>query len=554
MRQLVALALIALLVPAVQAQFQRLYNYDPLAPKAGIFKDVQCLEMPGPGGQAIVSVGSDNQPTPRGIIAYHDAAGLPISYLVAANPAGHMLDAAAICGTPATNRVVACFYDPVSKASDIVCATATGVVDWITRIPNFQVRDVVAGPNPGAIPAERVWLTGNTTNGLTPTVAVVGLNGVGGAMFYNQYPLAAQYTNHIGYEIDYNAALNSLFVVGKTSINLCYDGILAMRLQVGGAVTWSNVYNAPNCQYDLKGKALVRKPGPGNSYVIGFEYKTPAGAVSPGLIEITNAGALTVNMNFYTGPGFFNGTNYTLEGLDTDGIDYLISGTFNNGTNLQVSGYSMRASIALAGLQFNHYDNGGPWLPTETKLVDLDYYAAQNRYVMGGHLRPTAAAGWPTNVAFWMIGALNTGAAVCSTPALPVTNGIAPIPNPPAAAPAAMIGIFNNPFPIPASVPQYQNQCIPKWDASGAVEEVLGQPTPTFAYLEGQGQIMARIPADAKNQVAVTLVDLQGRVMGRMNLAAGEHRIDVSQWASGVYFVQYQGEGITAGVQKIVVR
>jgi hypothetical protein len=555
-RQLVALALLGLFTPALQAQFQRLYRYGVAAPAAGIFKDVQCMEVPGPGGEAIIAVGSDNQVPVHGLIAYHDVAGLPINYIVLTNTAGNMEDAVAICKTPAMNRVVACFYDPVAKASDIVNTNANGFVNWMVRVPNFQVRDVVAGPNVGGVPAERIWLTGNMTNGALPTTAVVGLNGAGGAMFFTEYVLPAGYTNHLGYEIDYSGAASPLTVVGKTSINACYDGILAMRLQANGAVTWAKVYSSPLCNYDLKGKALVLKPGAGNNYIIGFEYKNPAvaGATYPGLLQINNLGGLAGINNYYTSAGFFNGTNYVLEGLDTDGATYMLSGMLTNGTSLQTSGFSLNAGAGLAGVQFNEYETGGAFAPTETKLVDLDYYTAQGRYVMGGHFKPAAGGAWPLNVAFWLVATNAVGAAVCSNPGAPVTNAIVPNTATPGLQTIARDGIIPAPLIAVNFAATYVNQCTPKRDGGDVMEEVLGQPSPTFAYREGQGDIIARIPAEVKNAVSVTLIDLQGRVLSRLSLTAGEHRIDVSQWATGVYFVQYQGEGIAAGVQKIAVR
>lgn len=557
--QWIALALFALLGTAVQAQvWQQLYYYGGANnATGGIYKDVQCLEAAGQNGEAIITVGSDSRAPANGLIAYHDNVGVPITYLTVNKAPAVILDAAAICNTPINNNVVACFYDPAARSTEVVCTNPQGVVNWTTTIPNFQVRDVTAG-SVGLIAQERIWLTGNrSVAGVAPNVAVVGLTGAGAAVFYNEYQYAAPYNNTIGFEIDYNGFSQRLTVVGKTSVNQCLDGVLLLRLQNNGVFVWTNIYRDAACNLELRGKALVRKPGFANNYAVSFEYRDAAGGGTPlpGLLEIDPAGALVGATNFYTGAGaFFNGTNYVVDGMDTDGNDYLISGSLRNGNTGAPSGFSLNVDIAHASVQFNEYETAGAYVPGETKLVDLDYYAAAGQYVIGGHFIKAPATVWPMSsaVAFWLVATDPFGNSSCSTLDVPQDTPIQPNRYQPQPVTVARDGIdqaalvFNNP------VPAYFDQCTAKRGGMELVEDVHTKPA--FAYLEGQGQIMARVPAEVRGTLSLTLVDMQGRVLQRLDLPAGEHRIDVRDWAAGVYFLQFQGDGIAAGVQKVAIR
>lgn len=552
-----ALALLALCASTLHGQFHNLYHYTgPVNENGGIFKDVQCLETAGPNGERIVTVGSDNRVPVNGLLAFHDGAGVPLRYVLLSNTLGHIMDAAAICNTP-RNRIVACYFDPVDKASDIVCTDNTGNVLWMTRIPDFRVHDVVAGAG-GVLQTDTVWVTGHTTL-QAPNVGVVALTAAAGALlYYNVYQIAQPYSNTIGFEIDYNPGPDRLTVAGKTSIANCPDGMLILRLRSSnGAVVWGNVYRAPNCNYDLKAKALVRTPGAFNQYVIAFEYKDPliAGAAYPGLTEIDPAGALIAPTHFTTGAGFFNGSGYSVDGLDTDGDGYLATGTFRNGTNGQVSGYSLHSNNARNSVQFNEYETTDAYSPAETRLVDLDYFAAQGQYLLGGHYRAapgTAWPLWPTDVAFWLISANPDGSSDCSTDNDPTDVDI----DPDTAVPTLQIvtnDLDQSPLGYVDVDMGYFNQCAIAKRASLQATQAEGPNTAVLAYQDGSGQMVVRIPGEAKGQVDVTLVDLQGRVLARMALPAGEHHLTTLPLRAGVYFLRFQGGGLPDNVLKMAV-
>ncbi len=557
-RQFIALALLCLFATALPAQFQKLYHYaTPLDQSGGIFKDVQCLNNAGPNGESIVAVGFDNQAQANGVLAYHDATGLPLHYLQLNNPLGHPVDAVAICRTP-SNKLVACFYDPVDNASDIVLTNTAGAVLWTARIPEFHAQDVVSGPGGGMI-GNNIWITGNST-GAIPSVAVARLSGLTGAIvYYKDYQLTAPYGNTIGYEIDYSSVTQRLTVVGKTSVSECQDAILALRLMPNnGNLVWAKVYSAPNCTHEFKGKTLVRTPGTFNAYTIGFEHKDPSNPnmTFPGVIQIAGNGTL-VSSYYTTGAGFFNGTDFSVDGLATDGTGFMLSGSFRN-QNGSVSGYSLTAATPSNSVNFTEYETMGGYVPFETRLVDLDYFQAQGDYVIGGHFRAGPQDDnwplWPTDVAFWLVDANVNGTSTCSNSGQTTDHVITPVTNDPGMQVEEKDKSGDCPLLVQEVTPSYFDQCTPNRLANPVQEELASTELSTFAYLEGKGQILAKIPTSAKSNVSVKLLDMQGRVLRSFSLSAGEHKIDAGEISAGIYFLQFQGAGITEGVQKIAIR
>lgn len=556
-RQIFAMTLLALVASPLSAQFQQLYHYGSLASQSGgIFKDVQCLDNVGPNNENIVTVGSDSQAPANGILAYHTIAGTPVTYLRLNNTLGHLCDAAALCNTP-SNKLVACYFDPADRASDIVFANNDGTVNWTSRIPNFRVRDVVATSGGPGNP-ENFYFTGNIP-GPVPTIAVARMTATGALTYFKVYQLAAPYSNNFGFEIDYSPTTQRLTVVGRTSIAGCPDGILVLRLMPAtGNLIWANVYSSPGCNFELSGKALVRTPGAFNRYTIAFEHKDPANPVFtfPGLLEINGSGAVT-GCYYTTGFTFFDGREYVVEGIDTDGTGVMVSGSFRNlGGN--ISGYSLAVSPTAGSINFTEYESTGAYAPNETKLVDLDYSALRGGYVMGGHFRSTAK-NWPLmiDVAFWLVDANTDGSSTCSVMGNTTDHTFAPNVNAPQIVEETKDDITQSPLSVNEVDPEYFNQCTAKRGSSlheSLETELLSEESATFAYLQGKGQILATIPADVKSDVNVKLLDMNGRVLSSYNLAAGEHHLNVNNIAAGVYFLQFQGKDITAGVQKIAIR
>lgn len=564
-RQLIALASMCLLATVAQAQFQNLYSYviPGGANGAGIYKDVKCIENQPANMPSIVTVGSDNQAPPMGVISYNDANGLPLNFR-RFNIPGTTVDGMAICVSPALN-VIACFYDPANRATEVVSTNQTGaIINWRIRIPNFCGRDLVcsnliAGNN-------KVYITGNTTpNGAPQNVAAVSLAEATGAFnWYREYDLpAAQYGTTIGHEIAWANGLPQpwLTVAGRADVIGCKTGALVLRINANtGVSTWAKVHYDANCGYDIVGKGLVRAIG-GANWAIGLEYKNAAAAVYPGVLEVTNAGAW-VNSNYFPGGGvLFNSTAFTVEGIDTDGLSYLLSGSFVMGRPF---GYTVNVNAALTAAQFNQYEALGLFNPAASNnLVDLDYSAGLNGYVFGGNFRPTAADPnwpiWPTPAAFWLIRSNANGVTVCTS----TLNQVGPGLNPNPLDPVDVENAFQSAQPQLGT----DNPALPWFtqcnggpgnpggnDKTGFGQQLDAPIQPTFTYSDASKQIIAHVPADIQGSMSLSMIDMQGRVLTQVSLTAGEHRIDASQLSTGIYFLRFEAAGLNAGTQKVLVR
>ncbi|MFN8393881.1 MAG: T9SS type A sorting domain-containing protein [Bacteroidia bacterium] len=561
-RQSFALAFLCLFATATQAQFQNLYSYviPGGANGAGIYKDVKVIENQPANATSIVTVGSDNQAPPRGVIAYKDANGAPLNFR-RFNIAGATVDGMAICTSPGLN-VIACFYDATNRATEVVSTNQAGtVINWRTRIPNFCGRDIVCS---NLIAGNNVYLTGNTTpNGANPNVAAVSLTeAAGGLNWYREYDLpAAQYGTTIGHEIAWvNGVLQpSLTVAGRADVIGCKTGVLVLRINANtGVSNWVKVHYDPQCAYDIIGKALVRAIG-GANWAIGLEYNNGAGAVYPGVLEVNNAGGY-LNGNYFPGGGaFFNSNAFNVEGIDTDGQSYLLSGSFAIGRSY---GYTLGVNAALNAAQFNEYETTGLFFPnTSTNLVDLDFSAGLNGYVFGGNFRPAAGDAawpiWPTPVAFWLIRSNVNGQTPCTTNFNQQGPGLAPWPLDPVDVEIArQLGQTQiaNDNPVHVAFPQCDGGGGGNGKTTMSTAVQLDATQPSFTYSDASKQIIARVPADLQGSMSLSLIDMQGRVLNQLSLAAGEHRIDASQLSTGIYFLRYEAAGLTAGTQKVLVR
>lgn len=553
-RTLIALAAMAVATTALHAQ-QRLTYYGPAAmAHGGIFKDVHGITSPV-GTDVIAAVGSDDVVPANGLLAYHNGACIPTNYTLLTNPAGNLVDAKAICNF-GNNRVVGCFFDPGARASDIVFADLVGNVIWQRRLPNFHVKDVTTFVSPNQ---SNIWVTGFSTDaGLARAVVVAGLDGAGNFLFHTKYVLSPNVVDSEGFEIAHNPGTGRLTVVGRVRVNACLAGTCLLRLTAAGG--WINgiYYYDAACGYDLVGKALVVTPGTANDYSVVMDHHVPAtGNTYVAYLQVAPSLGLVAGSVFLSSA--FGSNDLHVDGLDADGNTLLASGIYTSGGGVA---YGMTWNIDPAvpnTIQFNEYTTLGIYSALFDRLVDLDYYPGTGQYYIGGEFVNNPAGGgaaWPIgpgNVAFWLIGANANGNSDCND----IDAGTdVPFPIDSVRMRVQTIKDTMEQSPLVAQVvsPGSFNQCVPKRSGPSVAEMETVLSTLHFAYLEGKGLVRATIPTQATGEVAVTLMDLHGRVLRTYNLTAGIHDLDVGLLSAGVYLVRYEGKGIPAGVHKIAVR
>lgn len=563
-RQFVALVLLALLAPALQAQlFQQLYSYStPNYLRTGPFRDIVCMANTGPLGENVITVGSTDITPEAGVLAHHDILGAPITYLEVTNNSSHPVEGSTLCNTPSGN-VVSCYFDPTDFATDILFTSISGTVIWSTRIKDVRIRDVVCAPMSGVPGGEQIWLTGHTQ---TPNVVLVGLDGLGGMIFGREYFLPASFSRTLGFELDWSAPLNRVTIVGKTNVSNCSDGLLLLRTDAVGAVMMGRVYTDPLCAFNYGGKALVKAPASPNRYAIYFEYEdvTDTNQTYPAMMEI-GMGGNPIWTNFYRGTGFFGGLKHDSRGgLATNGNRYMLTGIFRSTyyTTGQFSAFTLTVDLAGTGLNYNEYETASAYPSSGNTFKNLFWHPGQSKYYIAGEYETSGglAASWPGPSfpnSFWMLRTNGSGRSDCSVQDTAITQAITP-QTAAYTAPFEQLDQVTSPLLTQTVTPAMVDQCPAMKQGLGPEPEAESS-RPAIAFLEGRDQIRIDIPMDTEGSTEsdsyqITVMDLQGHTILAFPASQGRHLIPTDQLARGIYLVRFAAPNQVPGVKKVAVR
>lgn len=555
-----ATLILVLLAPALNAQlFQQLYSYSALNNiSTGSFRDVVCMPTTGALGENVITVGSTDITPEAGLLAHHDVAGVPITYVELTHTQGHRVQAATICNTP-TGNVISCYFDPTDYATDVFCTSIAGAVIWSRRLPDVRIRDVVSAPMAGVGNGEQIWLTGHSQN---PNVVLLALDGLGASLYGREYYLPAPYSNTIGYELDFSGPMNRVTIVGKTDVDNCADGLLLLRTTPGGNVMMGRVYTDPTCNFNYGGKALTKTPNNPNRYAIYFEYGAVADTnqTFPAMMEIAPGGN-PVWTYFYSGTGFFNGLKHDSRGgLATNGNRYMLTGIFRSPTYAtgQFSAFTLTVGLTGTGINFNEYETASAYPSAGNTFKNLYWHPGRNKFYIAGEYETTAgmAASWPGPThpnSFWMVSTNPAGRSDCSVQDQATTTILTPQVNN-YGAPYEQL-----PVPIPSPLatqvvnPAMVDQCpAMKQDLGSELEEQTNSPL--IAFLEGRDQIRVDIPSDYEGLTEIKVMDLQGHVLMAFSATAGSQLIPTHQLSSGIYLVSFASPNKVPGVKKVAVR
>lgn len=537
--------------------YQKLYAYDPgTGLETGVFRDVDNLSFIGPGGIHTVAIGTSNSFTTDGLVSFHDLAGTAIIFQEWRHPGANPLEAKQIAELP-SGDIISCFFDPTANSSHVIRTTVTGVVMWVTQLPDFHVRglDCDVAPYPGG---EGIWLTGNSIG--NNNIALEGLDAFGAPVFAVEHFIADplwNYSSSMGFEVDFDPVFNNLIVVGTAQIaGLPPTAMVVFRSGLGGGWIWGRSYSDPAAIDYYHGKALVASPGGGGNYTISFEYSavgTPFDQV--GIMEIDPVGN-PIWIYSYPGVGFFAGTNYTTHGIDTDGGIYLTSGYFDPFATPGIpSAYTLAVDIVGNPIQYNEYAQAGYYPPDRNAFWDMDFDPMTGQHTVGGvFTTPPTAGGWPQGPnprSFWLVNCDPIGNSICNTWDVPGQVALGPmVPN-----------LGNNAIPLPNPIfsplvsmlvdQREANQCFFPKRANEDLEEMDGGMN---AYFEAAANhIVVETLGDLKGEGHYELVDLQGQVVARLDAQQGKQYFDAAQLSRGVYLLRYELPGIASGVQKIAV-
>lgn len=558
-KHLLAVIAIALFAHCLPAQpFQQMHAYDPGGfVKTGVYRDVVALDFFGPLNTNAVAVGTSFGATQDGLISYNDNNGVPVLFMEWRNAAGNPVEAEAICQTP-TGNVVACFFDPGAYATDVVCTDAGGIVQWVTRLPNFHARDVTSDWAP-PYGGEGIWLTGRSN--FNNMVSLQGLTGAGIQVFAQQYfiaDMAWNYSGSQGFEVKLDQGPGELVVAGTAEIaGLPQTSMIALRTDLFGNWIWGRSYTNPSGTEYYHGKALVAHPATPGHFVIAFEYSNIASASDQVAAMEIDPGGAPVWAFTYPGAGFFNGTGYIANGIDTDFGLFQIAGHFVSFAGAGANAtYTLALDLAGTPLQMTNYDLGGFYPSNGAEFWGNDFSFATGHYYNAGYFGtfPTAG-GWPQGPdpnSFYLVGSDPIGNSTCSFRDVVGQVGLGPAVfklvhsqvNLPPQAPSPLFGINVDPRNV--------DQCVsPK---RGLAEEAEAANAVSVAYSELRSELGLQAEGDLTGTGRVELVDMQGKVLMSQVANSNSVRFDVSSFSAGVYLLRYDLPGIAQGIEKVALR
>lgn len=553
-RHMAAMTLLILFWGVLPAQsFQLLHTYDiGSGPVSGTYHDVVNLSAFANVAGASVAVGHTDIIPERGVITEMRLDGSPKSTVEVTNPSNNPVTARAICRTP-NDDVIACFYDPVTKASDIIRYSTTAGLIWARRLPDFIVEDVIA--DSAAVPTGLgIWLIGQSVSG---NLAMEGLNSLGGPIFAREFNLTNPnwaYQNTIGFQIKLNPNNSRLMVVGSaTFAGVPRTEMLVLQTSLNGNLNWARGYANPNGNY--RGKCITPIPTSNNQYAVAFEYSSntlPQAEI--GCMRINSFGNISW-IRSYPGIGFFSGSNFSVEAMDARDNRLLMAGNFTPWANPIETAYSFSLRISGNPVQFNEYQTNGFFPAGETAFHGLDFNRVSQQHVIVGKFTNADIGGdWPWGVnpnAFWAIGADRLGISECNTDVEPPSNNLTPLVTILSNISALLPQMTQSPLDLKEADPDVVKQC-----ASGKRHnpiEAQERGDIRVAYQKVEGQITLEVQGEMTGAGRIQLLNLQGQVLTEQAAIAGKQTLNTSLLSQGVYLVRYSFPGIGQGVKKVMI-
>lgn len=558
-RHFIALFALIVLSQNLRAQtFQRLNAYGPLQNvKNGIYEDLAELDPVGLNGEEVVAIGTTD--STHGLLAYHQADGTPVSFFEFPNPLGHPVEANAVCRM-ASGDIVACFYDPVDRATDVVRATNNGTLVWSRRITYMKILDVVS--DSAALPGgEGIWLTGS--NGDMASIAA--FDGNGASLFQYIYYFGANYANSLGQELSLNSGLGELTVVGTVESDTCTaSAILLFQTDLNGNFIFGRTYGDETCQSSFRGKSLSPSPANAREFLVAFEHDLPGVPTTtrPGLLKTITGPFSTWVPSFVknyknSGPGFFRGNNFRVGSLSSDGTDFLMAGNFNSFATLgvQASAYSLKVDIAGKGLQFNEYETSATLASKGSYLRNLIWNNAQSMYYLVGEFNAVPNLGsWPRGTdpqSFWMLGADANGGSVCSNKDSVRTTNVNLITDIINASRDNVGSMLGCPLGAQSVNPRTVNRCAnaKTWEEPTGSTNSMADMRIKNTFEGLRVSFSDEIAPDGVLQI----LDLQGRVLLQKDAQKGESFLPTHTLSQGIYLIRLRTAGQTSQAQKFII-
>ncbi|HHG85198.1 MAG TPA: hypothetical protein ENJ82_10675 [Bacteroidetes bacterium] len=559
-RHICALTFLALMYVAASAQpFQVLQAYTLNdVDYTGIYSDVVNLSSAAANPGSPVAVGHTKISPATGLITIMQTNGTPISMYQVVNSLGNSVLSRAICRA-VNDDLIACFYDPGIQATDVIRLSAAGVILWQTRLPGFQVEDVICD-DVGGVMGEVVWLTGKAM--AQGQVAIEAISGAGAAIFGNAYGLVNPnwaYQSAKGFCIQLNAAKTNLTVAGTAITATGQSEMVVLRTALNGGLIWAKGYGDPAGTDFYHGKCLVQRPGTGNRFAIGVEYSNVAAAQNQAAAMMINAAGNPLWIRAYTGGGFFAGLEYIVHDIDVDNNRLLICGNFDSDSKAGTtkSAFSLALRLNGAGLQFNEYETTGLFPAGDNGFMGMDFNPVVNHHVMVGSFTTSDIIGsWPWGNdpnSFWAVAANQLGIANCSTnddlqsqnltPTVAVlTNNVVALPNQ-----------AQSPLTLAQVGPLVASQCGVAKHALAAELEAVKTETVQIGYREATEQIVLNVQGELTGSGTFQLLNLQGQILAELAATSGEMVFGAAQLSHGIYLVRYTLPGLGHGVRKVMV-
>gem|GEM_PF-6120086 len=543
------------LLPA-QMPFQHLSAYSPqTALETGIFTDVECLDILGPGNANIMAIGTNTASPNASVYGIFDTDGHPMYYKEFQN--GNPVIAEAIAELNSSQQVVLAFFDPVDNATDLVVMDIDGTLDWETRLPNFHVRDVHTGGAPYS-GGEGIWLVGDKT-GPGGHLVVAAFNGTGTLQFFNEYPILG-HNSSVGNAVHFDDNFNQIVVVGRADpIGTGGSIMFAFRLPADGSLLFGQRYlgTIPEDRYNAT--ALIPNPTANSNYAVAFEY---APATAPfDQIGIMNLDfTLTPTWSYtYQGIDFFSGNQYRNTGIEAVGSAFIACGSFNSKMHpLQSSGYALAVNMQGLSPKMNEYEMSSYYPSEGCSLEGISFNPVNNRpYMVGTFQTKPGGSNWPSGSnprSMWLMRTTEFAEGYCSTSGQTqpfTTNNFnlsyfvlpTPMPTP-----------TNSPLTSSPVDPVAISQCtFPKQSFEGTLGLESATEVQTY-FLADREQIIVEVPSEEKRVGQTELVDLQGRVLVTATAQAGKQFIDTQMLSKGIYLVRTQIPGVPVAVKKVMVQ
>lgn len=557
---LLSFVLFFYLLPA--QPYQLLHAYDPgTGPEVGTYIDVSHISPAAITGGGPVAVGHNDNVPSQGMVCEMMPNGAPILISQFNNAFGNPVQAEAIKRAPNDDYVV-CFFDPVNLATDVFRIAPGGAVIWNTRLSRFHARDIDVDLEAAFPTGEAIYLTGETF--AKGVIGIQGLTGTGIQVFANEYDLFTPFGNYgasNGFEIDYNINTQALTVVGVGNLpGSILTHMILLRTDPFGNVIWGRSYFDASGNDYYHGKCLIPNPLAVPNYFVGFEYSADGTPFDEAACMEIDAVGNPVWINSHPGGGFFNGSEYIVNGIDAGNNAILMSGFFDSFSKPGVtrSAFSLAMNTAGGGgIQYNEYEAGGLFPSTD------DFFWGQERnpflgfHSLVGSFEVGAAppSTWPLGplpAAFWAVATNQVGNSNCNKRDFVKDNPLQPniinlqplITNLPPATNSPVFRINTNPF--------VATQCgTPKRiDDTDIVETHAFE----IGYDQDARKFVLEINGELTGPGTFQLFDMQGKQLLEIAAQSGIQTLDAQLMSDGIYILRHNLPGLGQGAEKIAVR